>query len=99
MKTLKLFKLILNLSSHHNHFTYSTVLDACAGYSAVLVGNQVHVHLDVVLLTSLVDMYAKCAETKVASCIFESIPSRNSIIGDYANMGLQRRQCKSLRGC
>ena len=42
MKALKLFKLILNSSSHLNHFTFSTVLDACAGYSAVLVGNQVH---------------------------------------------------------
>ena len=42
MKALKLFKLILNSSSHLNHFTFSTVLDACAGYSDVLVGNQFH---------------------------------------------------------
>ena len=51
-------------------------------------------HIDVVLLTSLVDMYAKCGDTEVAFCIFESIPARNlvawnSIIGGYANMGLQ----------
>jgi len=77
MKALKLFKLILNSSSHPNHFTFSTVLDACAGYSAVLVGNQVHAcilksgfPLDVVLLTSLVDMYAKCGDTEVAFCNF-----------------------------
>ncbi|KAK4717449.1 hypothetical protein R3W88_015787 [Solanum pinnatisectum] len=37
MKALKLFKLILNSSSHPNHFTFSTVLDACAGYSAILL--------------------------------------------------------------
>ena len=47
------------------------------------------VHVDVVLLTSLVDMYAKCGDIEVAFCIFESIPARNSIIGGYANMGLQ----------
>ena len=46
-------------------------------------------HVDVVLLTSLVDMYAKCGDIEVAFCIFESIPARNSIIGGYANMGLQ----------
>ncbi|KAH0661030.1 hypothetical protein KY290_026998 [Solanum tuberosum] len=77
MKALKLFKLILNSSSHPNHFTFSTVLDACAGYSAILVGNQVFAcilksgfPLDVVLLTSLVDMYAKCGDTEVAFCNF-----------------------------
>ena len=47
------------------------------------------VHVDVVLLTSLVDMYAKCGDTEVAFCIFGSIPTRDSIIGGYANMGLQ----------
>ncbi|CAN4113607.1 unnamed protein product [Withania somnifera] len=103
MKGLKLFKLMLNSGTPPNHFTFSTVLDACAGYSAVLVGNQVHscilklgFPLDVVLLTSLVDMYAKCGDIEVAFCIFESIPERNlvawnSIIGGYARHGLAER--------
>ncbi|KAM3267192.1 pentatricopeptide repeat-containing protein [Capsicum chacoense] len=103
MKGLELFKLMLNSGARPNHFTFSTVLDACAGYSAVLVGNQVHAcilksgfPLDVVLLTSLVDMYAKCGDIEVAFCIFESITVRNlvawnSIIGGYARHGLAER--------
>ncbi|XP_015168035.1 pentatricopeptide repeat-containing protein At4g02750-like [Solanum tuberosum] len=103
MKALKLFKLMLNLGSRPNHFTFSTVLDACAGYSAVLVGNQVHAcilksgfPLDVILLTSLLDMYGKCGDIEVAFCIFESIPARNlvawnSIIGGFARHGLAER--------
>uniref|UniRef100_A0A3Q7GS61 Pentatricopeptide repeat-containing protein n=1 Tax=Solanum lycopersicum TaxID=4081 RepID=A0A3Q7GS61_SOLLC len=47
------------------------------------------VHVDVILFTSPVDMYAKCGDSEVAFCIFESIPARNLIIGGYANMGLQ----------
>ncbi|XP_060174657.1 pentatricopeptide repeat-containing protein At4g02750-like [Lycium barbarum] len=104
MKALELFKLMLNEgTTRPNHFTFSTVLDACAGHSAVLVGNQVHTcilksgfPLDVVLLTSLVDMYAKCGDIEVAFCIFESIDRRNlvawnSIIGGYARHGLAER--------
>ncbi|KAF3654721.1 putative nodal modulator 2-like [Capsicum annuum] len=103
MKGLELFKLMSNSGARPNHFTFSTVLDACAGYSAVLVGNQVHAcilksgfPLDVVLLTSLVDMYAKCGDIEVAFCIFESITVRNlvawnSIIGGYARHGLAER--------
>ncbi|MCD9638533.1 hypothetical protein HAX54_022540 [Datura stramonium] len=103
MKALKLFKLMLNSGTRPNHFTFSTVLDACAGHSSVLLGNQVHAcilksgfPLDVVLLTSLVDMYAKCGDIEVAFCIFELIPARNlvawnSIIGGYARHGLAER--------
>nr|XP_009778881.1 PREDICTED: pentatricopeptide repeat-containing protein At4g02750-like [Nicotiana sylvestris]XP_016509601.1 PREDICTED: pentatricopeptide repeat-containing protein At4g02750-like [Nicotiana tabacum] len=103
MEALKLFKVMLSSGARPNHFTFSTVLDACAGNSAVLVGNQVHAcilksgfPLDVVLLTSLVDMYAKCGDIDIAFCIFESIPERNlvawnSIIGGYARHGLPER--------
>ncbi|XP_059295704.1 pentatricopeptide repeat-containing protein At4g02750-like [Lycium ferocissimum] len=104
MKALELFKLMLNSgTSRPNHFTFSTVLDACAGHSAVLVGNQVHTcilksgfPLDVVLLTSLVDMYAKCGDIEVAFYIFKSIHVKNlvawnSIIGGYARHGLAER--------
>ncbi|PHU17720.1 Hyoscyamine 6-dioxygenase [Capsicum chinense] len=56
--------LMLNSGTRHNHFTFSTILDACSGHFAVLMVNQVHAcflksgfPLDVVLLTSLVDTF------------------------------------------
>ncbi|KAF3653810.1 hypothetical protein FXO38_07808 [Capsicum annuum] len=62
IKGLELFRLMLNSGTRHNHFTFSTILDACSGHFAVLMVNQVHAcflksgfPLDVVLLTSLVD--------------------------------------------
>ncbi|XP_021644821.2 pentatricopeptide repeat-containing protein At2g21090 isoform X2 [Hevea brasiliensis] len=81
----------------------SGVLDACAGCSSLLMGQQVHsvilkagVPHDVVLLTSLVDMYGKCGDIVAAFCIFESMKNKNlmswnSIIGGYARHGLATR--------
>ncbi|KAM7495783.1 hypothetical protein LguiA_020197 [Lonicera macranthoides] len=100
---LELFLLMLNSEIRPNHFTFSSVLDACAGCSSLSVGNQVHsfilksgIHLDVVLSTSLVNMYAKCGDIKAAFCIFESMEKKNlvswnSIIGGYARHGLAKR--------
>ncbi|KAF3620638.1 hypothetical protein FXO38_17952 [Capsicum annuum] len=103
MKGLELLRLMLNSGTHPNHFMFSTILDASAVHSVVLMGNQVHTcflksgfPLDVVLLTSLVDTYTKCGDIEVTLCIFESIPVRNlvawnSIIGGYARDGLAER--------
>ncbi|XP_059659262.1 pentatricopeptide repeat-containing protein At4g02750-like [Cornus florida] len=94
---------MLKSGSRPNHFTFSSVLDACAGCSSLLVGIQVHstilksgMPLDVILSTSLVDMYAKCGDIEAAFCIFDSIPKKNlvswnSIIGGYARHGLATR--------
>ncbi|KAF2325078.1 hypothetical protein GH714_022655 [Hevea brasiliensis] len=73
------------------------------GCSSLLMGQQVHsvilkagVPHDVVLLTSLVDMYGKCGDIVAAFCIFESMKNKNlmswnSIIGGYARHGLATR--------
>ncbi|KAL3030136.1 hypothetical protein AAZX31_03G204000 [Glycine max] len=100
---LKLFLLMFNSGTRPNHFTFSSVLDACAGYSSLLMGMQVHLCFiksgipeDVISLTSLVDMYAKCGDMDAAFCVFESIPNKNlvswnSIFGGYARHGLATR--------
>lgn len=100
---LKLFALMTRSETRPNDFTLSTVLDACAGCSYLLTGQQAHSIIlksgmpeGVVLSTSLVDMYAKCGEIAAAFFVFESmgkknLPSWNSMIGGYARHGFVTR--------
>ncbi|TKY61656.1 Pentatricopeptide repeat-containing protein [Spatholobus suberectus] len=103
MDALNLFLLMFKSGTRPNHFTFSSVLDACAGCSSLLTGMQVHLCViksgipeDVISLTSLVDMYAKCGDTDAAFRVFVSIQNKNlvswnSIIGGYARHGLATR--------
>ncbi|XP_065864251.1 pentatricopeptide repeat-containing protein At4g16835, mitochondrial-like [Euphorbia lathyris] len=106
---LKLFRLMVDSGTKPNQFTLSTVLDACAGCSCPLTGQQVHslmlkvgVRDDVILLTSLVDMYGKCGYIDAAICVFESIKRKNvmswnSIIGSYARHGLATQALEQFK--
>ncbi|CAH9132566.1 unnamed protein product [Cuscuta epithymum] len=105
IKALDLFLLMLTSSTRPNHFTLSTILDACAGYSSLAIGIQVHTLVlkmgicrNVIISTSLVDMYAKCGDIQSAFLIFNSmrrktLASWNSIIGGCAKHGLG---CKAV---
>ncbi|KAL6968663.1 hypothetical protein U1Q18_034460 [Sarracenia purpurea var. burkii] len=100
---LELFVLMLKSGIQPNHFTFSSTLDACAGCSSLLMGKQVHSNMlkhylpfDVILSTSLVDMYAKCGNIEASFCVFESMPKKNlvtwnSIIGGFGRHGLATR--------
>ncbi|KAK2968321.1 hypothetical protein RJ640_021710 [Escallonia rubra] len=64
LDALELFSVMLDSGTPPNHFTFSSVLGACAGCSSILVGSQVHscilksgIPLDVILLTSLIDIH------------------------------------------
>ncbi|PON61760.1 Tetratricopeptide-like helical domain containing protein [Parasponia andersonii] len=103
MDALRLFPLMLKSGIPPNHFTFSSVLDACAGCCLLLTGQQVHSSIlksgipdDIILLSSLVDMYAKCGDIDSAFCVFECIPNKNvvswnTMIGGYARHGLAAR--------
>ncbi|KAJ7973096.1 Pentatricopeptide repeat-containing protein [Quillaja saponaria] len=103
LDAFRLFLLMSNSGIRPNHYTFSSMLDACAGCSSILMGQQVHgsifksgIRDDVILSTSIVDMYAKCGDMDAAYKVFESILNKNvaswnSIIGGYARHGLATR--------
>lgn len=95
-------ELYLEMQSHGinpNGFTLSSVLDACAGLSALEDGMDIHVllvkcgfHSNVFVGTTLVDMYAKCGRLEDASHVFDKMPERNvvswsTIIGGFVHNG------------
>lgn len=109
-EALVMFLLMMSSGTSPNHFTFSCVLDACAGCSSIVMGNQVHacilkfgIPLDVVLATSLVDMYGKCGDIDAAFTVFGSMSTKNvvswnSIIGSCARHGLALRALEEFEG-
>ncbi|KAG8389588.1 hypothetical protein BUALT_Bualt02G0244700 [Buddleja alternifolia] len=103
MEALDLFVLMMNSPTRPNNYTFSSVLDACSGCSSLVMGNQVHacilkfgIPLDVVLATSILDMYGKCGDIDAAFRVFQSMSTKNlvswnSIIGGYGRHGLAYR--------
>ena len=95
MKALKLFKLILNSSSHLNHFTFSTVLDACAGYSDVLVGNQFHA---CILMSSCWPPLLTCMLNVETLKLLSAFLSQS--LQEIRSLEvMQTWACRCLRGC
>ncbi|KAL4588389.1 hypothetical protein LXL04_001273 [Taraxacum kok-saghyz] len=106
---IQLFISMLNSNTSPNHFTFSTLLDACAGFSMFLLGTQLHscilksgLSQELVLSTSLIDMYTKCGDIKSAFTIFDSMETKNtvswnSIIGGCARHGLATRALSEFK--
>nr|AAS75227.1 unknown protein [Oryza sativa Japonica Group] len=77
-----------------DHFTFSTVLGACADIGAKEAGEQIHGHLvkigseylDVVVGNSIINFYVKCGCIANACRFFHSMRSRN--INSYAMLML-----------
>ncbi|KAL0740644.1 hypothetical protein Bca4012_082157 [Brassica carinata] len=98
---LLLFReMVESWSNRPSHYTFSSVLKACAASSSLLMGRQVHSMItksgmacDIVLSTSLIDMYAKSGDITAASRVFKSMLVKNpaawnSMIGGFARHGL-----------
>ncbi|XP_010257121.1 PREDICTED: pentatricopeptide repeat-containing protein ELI1, chloroplastic-like [Nelumbo nucifera] len=85
-KGLLLFHQLQKSDVGITEYFLSAVLKCCAKLEAVDVGRQVHCitlkhgfHRDVILMTSLLDMYAKCTSIEEARCIFYEMPERDVI--------------------
>eukprot|EP01018_Ginkgo_biloba_P029996 Gb_33537 [translate_table: standard] len=69
-----------------DQFTFASILRACAGLVALEEGKKVHTHViingfasDVVLLSALIDMYAKCGSMDDARHVFDKMSYRDVV--------------------
>lgn len=80
-------------------FVFATLVGACANLEVMQCGKQIHariivdgVEVDLVLGSSIVNMYAKCGDLEAASHAFSSMPNQDdfslsALISGYANSG------------
>ncbi|XP_057841966.2 pentatricopeptide repeat-containing protein At2g13600 [Cryptomeria japonica] len=97
--TLILFGKMLRQDVKPDHFTFVSVLSACAGLAVLECGRQVHCQItrtghDVTIFlgNALVDMYAKCGSTVNAHNLFDRMLERdvvswNAMMVGYAQNG------------
>ncbi|KAJ7980246.1 Pentatricopeptide repeat-containing protein family [Quillaja saponaria] len=69
-----------------NGFTFTTVINACSILARIMLGRSIHAQVEVlgfrsnlVVYSSLIDMYGKCNEVFEARLIFDSMCSRNIV--------------------
>ncbi|CAN6468138.1 unnamed protein product [Victoria cruziana] len=79
-----LFKIMQLAGVTPNAVTMVNVLSACAQSGELWVGREVHklikeqkMKLDVILGTSLINMYAKCGKIEMGMKVFNSMPEKN----------------------
>ncbi|XP_059076662.1 pentatricopeptide repeat-containing protein At1g56690, mitochondrial [Cryptomeria japonica] len=81
-----------------NQFTFSCILPVCASVASLKHGLQIHAKIircsqpDVIVISTLIDMYAKCGSIQNARELFDNMPHRdvvswNSIIAGYVQNG------------
>ncbi|PKA47620.1 Putative pentatricopeptide repeat-containing protein [Apostasia shenzhenica] len=91
--------LMMQSGENMDCFTYTTVLSACASVAALDRGMEIHAYgvrsglkFDVILDSSLIDMYSKCGRIDYAHRVFFLMPSKNeyswnSMISAFARHG------------
>lgn len=108
IRGLELFRKMPSLNINYDHFTLTAALCACAGLSAIGLGKQVHAYVlrvtsgietDVVLLSSLIEMYGRCGLVSKALQIFNlsglevgvrqrrDVALWTSMLGSYGRIG------------
>ncbi|KAJ4968358.1 hypothetical protein NE237_015059 [Protea cynaroides] len=97
---LKLFRQMLMANIKPRHVTFSSIMPACAHLTTLHMGKQLHGYIirslfddNVFIASSLVDMYAKCGNIRIARWIFDKMESPDMVSWTAMIMGY------ALHGC
>ncbi|KMZ70367.1 Pentatricopeptide repeat protein [Zostera marina] len=105
-KAMSMFRDMIRVPTKPNEYTLSTTMRACSGLALILTGKQIHaltvkigLESDSFVGASLVDMYGKCGNLKMARLVLNGLPKfglvpLNSMIYGYAQNGFG---CKALK--
>ncbi|XP_042516686.1 putative pentatricopeptide repeat-containing protein At3g23330 [Macadamia integrifolia] len=90
----KLFRQMLMANIKPRHVTFSSIMPACAHLTTLHLGKQLHGYIirgwfddNVFIGSSLVDMYAKCGNIRIARRIFDKMESPDMVSWTAMIMG------------
>eukprot|EP00250_Pteridium_aquilinum_P021459 c25130_g3_i1 orf=649-3297(-) len=85
-KALQLFNKMQDEKVKPDKVTVSTIIGACSSISALEQGREIHLMIldgklesDIVVVSALVNMYAKCGNLEEAQKVFDGMHSRNVV--------------------
>lgn len=91
---LRLFRQMLMAKIKPKHVTFSSIMPACAHLTTLHLGRQLHGHIirsgfdgNVYIASSLVDMYAKCGNARIAKCVFDKMEQHDMVSWTAIIMG------------
>eukprot|EP01018_Ginkgo_biloba_P004457 Gb_36628 [translate_table: standard] len=108
-ESLTLFHQMQRTDIQPNHFTFASVLPACANLAALEQGTEIHEEIvrrglqsDVFVQNALVDMYAKCGNMEEARHVFDKMHQRDvvswtAMVTGYARNGHADEALKLFR--
>eukprot|EP01018_Ginkgo_biloba_P019951 Gb_11581 [translate_table: standard] len=108
-EALKLFSQMQPAGMKPDHYSFSTVLTACANVPSVERGREIHAHViktgfesHAFVGSALVDMYAKCGTTDDARNVFDkmsfkSLVSWTAMVSGYAQAGQSENSLNCFR--
>ncbi|KAL2460066.1 Pentatricopeptide repeat-containing protein [Abeliophyllum distichum] len=99
-EALKLLSEMIVLGFEPNQFTFSSCLFACACLISLEHGKQIHSHLittglrpNIVVLSSLIDMYSKCGSLEVGKRVFDTVENKNVVLWNTMITSLAQHGC------
>ncbi|XP_015887852.3 putative pentatricopeptide repeat-containing protein At3g23330 [Ziziphus jujuba] len=91
---LRFFRQMLMVKIKPKHVTFSSIMPACAHLTTLHLGRQLHGYIirrgfddNVYIASSLVDMYAKCGNVRIAKWIFDKMEQNDMVSWTAIIMG------------